>query len=75
MDQLRRLLLLFALAFAVFVHGPSLLSGQFGLYPLIKVGDVLDLFTARLGSSTDHENTTPHTVTAEVSRSSAGQER
>jgi hypothetical protein len=37
--------LIFSLAFAVFVLGPPFLGIKFGLYPLMKIADVLDLFT------------------------------
>lgn len=33
-----------AVAFAVFINGPALLPGSFGPYPLLRWGDVLDLF-------------------------------
>jgi hypothetical protein len=42
---LNRLVLVFSIAFAVLFVGPSMLSSHFGPYPLIKLGDVLDLFT------------------------------
>lgn len=45
MQRLARLTLIFAILFAVFIVGPALLSKQFAPYPLIKNGDVLDLFT------------------------------
>ena len=45
MSRLTRMILVFSLAFAVLFVGPSMLSSQFGPYPLIKIGDVLDLFT------------------------------
>ncbi|MCI0397200.1 MAG: hypothetical protein L0332_23600 [Chloroflexi bacterium] len=45
MHRLSRLTLLFAVLFAVFIILPGLLSQQLGLFPLIKVGDVLDVFT------------------------------
>ena len=45
MSRLNRLILIFSVAFAVLFVGPSMLSSQFGPYPLIKMGDVLDLFT------------------------------
>jgi hypothetical protein len=45
MSRLTRLILVFSVAFAVFFVGPPVLSSQFGPYPLMKVGDVLDLLT------------------------------
>jgi hypothetical protein len=45
MPGLRSLSVGFAVLFAVLFIGPALLSSQFGPFPLIKVGDVLDLFT------------------------------
>jgi hypothetical protein len=45
MQRLSRLTLLFAVAFAVFLIGPALLSAQFNPYPLLKTGDVFDLLT------------------------------
>ena len=39
------LILIFSIAFLVFFISPSLLNRQFGAYPLIKIGDVLDIFT------------------------------
>lgn len=43
MSRLARLILVFSVAFAVFFMGPPVLGGQFGPYPLMKVGDVFDL--------------------------------
>ncbi len=43
--RLNGLILGFSVAFAVFFLGPSMLSSQFGPYPLIKLGDVFDLLT------------------------------
>jgi len=37
--------LIFAVAFSVLSMAPPLLNNQFGFYPLIKVGDVVDIFT------------------------------
>jgi hypothetical protein len=37
--------LTFSMALAIFVLGPPLLSYPFGLYPLMHVADILDLFT------------------------------
>lgn len=45
MKRLSLLILVFSVAFIVFFVGPPLLSRQFGLYPLMKAGDILDLFT------------------------------
>lgn len=43
MSRLSRLILIFSVAFAVFFMGPPVLGGQFGPYPLMKLGDVFDL--------------------------------
>jgi hypothetical protein len=43
--RLNRLILAFSVVFAVFFMGPSMLSGRFLPYPLIRLGDVLDIFT------------------------------
>jgi len=43
--RLSRLILVFALLSMVFFLGPALLSQQFGPYPLMRNGDVLDLLT------------------------------
>jgi hypothetical protein len=45
MNRLARLTLVFALLFAFFIVAPAFLSRQFPLYPLMKWGDVLDVFT------------------------------
>ena len=45
MSRLYRILLVFAVLFAVLLMGPAFFWGQFGLYPLMKQGDVLDLLT------------------------------
>jgi len=45
MKQLSFLVLVFAILFMVFFFAPPLLNMQFGLYPLIKVGDVVDILT------------------------------
>jgi hypothetical protein len=45
MKQLKRLILIFAIAFVFFFLAPALLSSQFGPYDLIKNGDVVDLLT------------------------------
>ncbi len=45
MKQLKRLILIFAIAFVFFFLAPAMLSSQFGPYDLIKNGDVVDLLT------------------------------
>jgi hypothetical protein len=40
------LALVFALAFATFIVGPAFLARPFGAFPLLRDGDVLDLFTS-----------------------------
>ena len=45
MKQLRRLILVFAVAFAFFFISPALFSGQFSPYELLKAGDIVDLLT------------------------------
>ncbi len=45
MQRTARLTLIFAILFAVFIVSPAFLSQQFGLYPLMKYGDVVDLLT------------------------------
>ena len=45
MQRLSRLILIFAILFAVFIIAPTFFTRQFTLYPLMKNGDVLDLFT------------------------------
>jgi hypothetical protein len=45
MKRFSLLILVFSIAFLVFFFGPPFLSKQFGPYPLMKVGDVFDLFT------------------------------
>lgn len=45
MNRLARLTLVFALLFAFFIVAPAFLSQQFPLYPLMKWGDALDVFT------------------------------
>ena len=45
MRRLDRLTLVFAIAFAVFIVAPAFLGGPFAPYPLMSVGDVLDLLT------------------------------
>lgn len=42
---LSRLILLFAVAFAVLLIAPAFLSQPFGPYPLMKTGDALDILT------------------------------
>ena len=46
MQRLANLTLAFAFLFATLILAPAFLDWQFGPYPLIKFGDVLDLFTA-----------------------------
>jgi hypothetical protein len=45
MKQSSRWIVLFSLAFAFLFISPALFNQQFSLYPLMKVGDVIDLFT------------------------------
>lgn len=45
MQRLARFTLVFAILFAVFIVSPAFLSQQFAPYPLMKNGDVFDLFT------------------------------
>lgn len=45
MKRLPLLTLIFSITFAVFFIAPAFLSKQFGLYPLMKIGDVFDVFT------------------------------
>ena len=45
MKRLSLLSLVFAVTFTVFLVGPALLGKQFGVYPLMKTGDVFDIFT------------------------------
>jgi hypothetical protein len=45
MERLSRLTLIFAVVYSVFVFAPALLSQQFGPYPLMKTGDVVDVLT------------------------------
>ena len=45
MNRLSRLVLVFAIAFTVLLIGPSILSKQFGPYPLIRTGEVLDMLS------------------------------
>lgn len=45
MLSISRLILIFAVAFAVLLISPALLSEPFGLYPLMKTGDVTDILT------------------------------
>ncbi len=45
MNRLARLILIFAVAYAVLIISPAFLDGQFPAYPLIKWGDVTDLLT------------------------------
>jgi len=45
MNRLSRLTLVFSILFAVLIISPAFFNKQFGSYPLMKVGDVIDLFT------------------------------
>jgi hypothetical protein len=45
MKRLSLFMLIFSIAFAVFFMGPPLLGMQFGVYPLMKTGDVFDIIT------------------------------
>lgn len=45
MQRLNRLILVFAVLFALFLLAPAVLSQQFGPYTLMKNGDVFDLLT------------------------------
>ena len=45
MKRLSFLILVFAILFAVFFIGPSLLSQRFSPYPLMKIGDVFEILT------------------------------
>ncbi len=45
MKRLSKLILAFAILFAVFIVLPGLISNQFAPYELLKNGDILDLFT------------------------------
>ena len=45
MQRLSRIILIFAILFTVLFISPALFSSQFGLYSLIKTGDVIDIFT------------------------------
>ena len=45
MNRLSRLTLVFSITFAVLIISPAFLNKQFGPYPLMKTGDVIDLFT------------------------------
>ncbi len=45
MQRLAWLTLIFTILFAVFIVGPALLNQPFPAYPLMKLGDVLDVFT------------------------------
>jgi hypothetical protein len=44
-QRLARLTLVFAVLFAVFIIAPAFFNRQFAPYPLLKVGDIIDLFT------------------------------
>lgn len=45
MPSLSRLILIFAVVFAILIISPAFLNQQFGPYPLMKTGDVTDLLT------------------------------
>ncbi len=45
MKNINSLILIFAIAFTLFFIGPALLGGEFAPYPLLTLGDVLDLLT------------------------------
>ena len=45
MKRLSGQILLFSILFAVFIMGPAVLGSPFGPYPLMKMGDFVDLFT------------------------------
>jgi hypothetical protein len=45
MKKLSITVLVFSIAFAIFIMGPPLLGIEFGPYPLMQIADVLDLFT------------------------------
>lgn len=45
MRTINRLLVIFAVAFAFFFIAPAFLSSPFPLYPLLTMGDILDVFT------------------------------
>ena len=45
MQRLIRLIFIFTILSAFFIVAPTFLSDRFALYPLIKDGDILDIFT------------------------------
>lgn len=45
MKRLSIVALIFSVAFLLFFTAPPFLNKQFGIYPLMEVGDVLDIFT------------------------------
>ena len=45
MKRLSIVALIFSVAFLLFLMAPPFLNKQLGIYPLMKVGDVLDIFT------------------------------
>ena len=45
MKRLSVITLIFAIAFTMFFMAPPFLTTQFGVYPLMKAGDVFDIFT------------------------------
>jgi hypothetical protein len=46
LQRISRLIFVFALLFSFLILAPAFLGGQFGPFPLIKAGDVVDLFSA-----------------------------
>lgn len=48
MKRLSVIALVFSIAFSVFLLSPPFLNNSFGPYPLMKIADVLDLFTPLL---------------------------
>ena len=45
MSASSRLILIFAIVFAILIVNPAFLSQQFGPYPLMKTGDITDILT------------------------------
>ncbi len=45
MKRLSLFILIFSITFTLFLFGPPLLNKQFSIYPLMKIGDVFDIFT------------------------------
>lgn len=46
MQRISRLIFVFALLFAILILAPAFLGSEFGPFPLLKTGDVVDLFSA-----------------------------